>query len=155
MGLHRRLLENVADAFIGGRQTLRFGQCAESPHGFHARQHLVHARGVLSHHRFDFVRGEFALSQITSQTIEGEGMDILHHAIGQHARRKLASRHLQQFHEIQGQRLLHQNAQNAQCLAAQPEGIPVARGLHADAENSNQGIQLIRQCHGATEVIPR
>ena len=93
--------------------------------------------------------------QQTAQAVEHEVEQRVTHWLRQHAGSKTGLRVGNQFGEIERQRRLHEDAQNAECSATQTEGVLVAGRNLADAKETGQRIELVGQRRSTADVAGR
>jgi hypothetical protein len=147
------LLQDVLDALVGGGQGFGFRQGAEGGHRVQARRHPVDAGGGLDHHGLHLVRSAALVLQVDAQPVLHELEHVHRHAGGDLLGVELGPGQFQQLHQVQGQGLFHEHAQHAQGGPAQGEGILVAGGDGADAEDAHQAVQALGQGHGEADVV--
>ncbi len=121
----------------------RFRQFAERADRRGLRGHEIDPRRPLAEHRLDLVRRVAGVAQVAAQALVDEvlelGPRILH---GGHAREG-AERGADEVGEGHAERLLDDDADHADRVAAKAERVLVAGRLRADAEHAGERLELV------------
>ena len=147
------LLQDVDDALVGSGQGLGLGQRAEGLDRSELGRHQVDARGLQRQHGVDHGAVAAGLAEQVLQALEHEVLQLRGEALGgQQAGLEAGGGGVDQLRQPERQRRLDQDAEHAERGAAQRERILVAGGHHADAEEADQGVELVGQRHRGGDV---
>mmetsp|Transcript_53307 Transcript_53307/g.125306 ORF Transcript_53307/g.125306 Transcript_53307/m.125306 type:complete len:392 (+) Transcript_53307:3874-5049(+) len=110
------LLQDVADALVGGGQRRGLGQGRKGPHRLQALGHVTQARGRQRQHGLDLLGAVALVAQGHGQAVSEEGQQRFTRVGDQLAKRRHGR--IDQRRQLQRQVLLDQDADHAQRVAA-------------------------------------
>ena len=140
-----RFFEDVADALVGRSQRGALGQRGKGTHGRQALGYFAQTRRAQGQYGVHFLCAIALLTQSAGQAVKHKFQQSGAGVLNQRAKGRL--RISQQRGQLQRQIFLDQHADHAQSVATQGKRIFVTGGQVATAKHTDQGFELVGQCH--------